>query len=87
MVGCVVTETKSICSACNAKSKGGRAKKKKNDITLLTATRAVWGSQSGGHGQNCLPENHTRIVTNFLAQLWWLPPGLERSSCPLSITI
>ena len=54
MVGCLseFAETKNNFSACNAKSKGGRTKKL--NIALLTATRAVWGSQSGGHGFNCL---------------------------------
>ena len=45
-------KTKNNCSACNAKSKGGRAKKL--NVALLTAMRAVWGSQSDGCGLNCL---------------------------------
>ena len=56
-------ETKNYCLACNAKSKSGRAKIL--NATFLTAKRAVWGSQSGGHGLNHLLENYTRNVTNF----------------------
>ena len=35
----------------------------KLNIAFLT-TRAVWGSQSGGHGLNHLLENYTESVTN-----------------------
>ena len=59
-------ETKNYCSACNAKSEGGRAK---NNVTLLTAMGAVCGdrirSWSGGRGPRHFLENYTGSVANF----------------------
>ena len=60
-------KTKNYCSAHNTKRKGGRAKK--INITLVTAMRAAWGSQSGGHGPNRLLENYARSVANFRPKL------------------
>ena len=47
-----LAETKNNLSACNAKSKGGRAKN--SNVALLTAVRQCGGVQPGGRGLNRL---------------------------------
>ena len=55
----------------------------KTQRSFVDSRETMWGSQSGGRGLNRLLDLVDLKCCKFSALLWWLPPGLERSSRPL----
>ena len=73
-------ETKNNLSGCNAKSKGDRAIAQRS---YVDNHESICGRQ-GESVWWAWPQPFARCMDlkccKFLAQLWWLPPGLKSSS-------